>query len=140
MTQRRVTQEVVEADVTASVVQRRFTQLVVEADYIPQADRGITNMPLTLLTTPLTVASVPVSAVYYMRHVRITNTSSFPVKASVSIGADSIATRWLSNYTIAPNDVYDWQGEEVIPAGQIVQAVCDTGAVCIIETDGVLAT
>jgi hypothetical protein len=43
MTQRQVTQEVVEADVKASTTQRRVSQVVVEVDIRPAAQRQITQ-------------------------------------------------------------------------------------------------
>lgn len=138
--QRRSSQEIVETDLVAAVVQRQFSQVMVEADVVLVADAGVGIGPIPLPTTAIDIYNVQVKAILEMKHLRIENTSGSPVAVYVSVGSDAPATRWLSGYSIPANDAYDWEGWEIIPALGKIQAFAAVANVCNLYLDGVLQT
>jgi hypothetical protein len=105
------------------------------------ADAGKNIGPTQLTGAAATIYTAPTSpGKFYMRHVRFVNTSGSPVAVYMSIGADAVATRWISGFAVPANDVEDWSGFEVVGSSVIIQAWAAVASVVNLIIDGVEET
>lgn len=75
----------------------------------------------------------------HVRHIHILNTTAGALTATLSIGADGAATRFLDAYPIPAKGTYDWSGFMPMDTGEKMQGF-GSGAGLTIIVSGVRVT
>ncbi len=96
------------------------------------AGSTLTNAAVTYYTTPANTTAI-------IKNATACNTSASPVKLTVTIGGTGVPQTIISARTIGPGatDSLPELVNQVLPAGTIISAKDDTGAVTGFEVSGV---
>lgn len=92
--------------------------------------------PVAMGTSATTFYTAPGSTTAIVRHLRVVNTTNGPITFKMSIGADAAGTRIYSDFSVPANDVYIWNGFEVLAAGETLRGVA-AGAGLTLTVSGI---
>jgi hypothetical protein len=92
--------------------------------------------PDHLTTTATTKLTVAANEKAIIRHIHVSNPSGGAVTLTMSIGADTTATRIFDAYSIAAGSVFDHYPMYVLEETEIMQAFAGTANVLTLTIDG----
>src|SRR5664280_1745442 len=95
--------------------------------------------PAFLTGSAATLYTVPASTSAILRYLRLTNTSEAAVDVTLSVGADSAATRFLA-VTVPANSAVDWTGMIPLATTELVQGKAGTASAVSVILAGVETT
>ena len=89
------------------------------------ADTVAPIAPYPVTTSAATVYEVPAGSTFVMRSIHATNVSHATTEVYLSIGEDSVDSRWLSGLALDGGQAYSWSGFFPITSGTKIQAFAD---------------
>jgi hypothetical protein len=92
--------------------------------------------PAFLTTTATTKLTVSASEKAIIRHIHVENPSAGAVPFTMSIGADTTATRIFDAYSIGANQILDHMCLYVLDAAEIIQAFAGTANILTLTING----
>ena len=93
----------------------------------PQA---LTGVAATIYTTPAATTAV-------VRAVHVVNETTTSAAFTLSVGVDGAGKRFFYAQQVAPGDSFDWSGNLVLAAGDVLQAYASAPAALTITISGV---
>jgi hypothetical protein len=93
--------------------------------------------PAQPTATAATLYTVPASTITVLRFIRFVNTTGTDRTITLSIGADSAATRFFPATTIPAGGALDWSGSIPMTAGEIIQGSSSAAAAVNVIIAGV---
>lgn len=94
---------------------------------------ALTNVAVTQYTVPAVTTAV-------LRSIHVANESAADHTFTLSIGTDGAGKRLFKDQPVAVGDSFDWTGNVVLAAAEIVQALADTGATLTLVISGIEVT
>lgn len=96
--------------------------------------------PTQLTASAATVYTVPASTTTILRNIHVVNTDTVARAFTLSIGADSAATRLYSAATLQPGAMLTWTGFQVLTAGDTLQSFASAVSAITLTISGVEAS
>lgn len=96
--------------------------------------------PTALTNAAVTQYTVPGATTTTIRSIHVCNESAASHDFTLSIGVDGAGKRLFKNQTVPAGDSFDWTGNIVLTAGEVLQALADAGAVLTLVVSGVETT
>lgn len=96
--------------------------------------------PHSVNNTEDTLYTVPGATQAIIQNVHICNVTGSAATIKLSIGADAVGTRLLSDFSVPANGTYDWSTFQVLEATETLRATGGTDNALTITVSGVLVT
>lgn len=93
--------------------------------------------PTALTNAAVTQYTVPALTTTTIRSIHVCNESAASHDFTLSIGADGAGKRIFKNQQVGIGDSFDWTGNIVLAAGEVLQALADAGAVLTLVVSGI---
>lgn len=96
--------------------------------------------PAALATSAATVYTAPATAGTYVaiRHIHICNETATAAWVTLSLGVDAAGKRLWYQQSIGAYDNYDWTGNIVMNASEVIQAYAQTAATLTATISGIV--
>lgn len=96
--------------------------------------------PTALTAAAVTQYTAPALTTATIRSIHVCNESAAQHDFTLSIGVDGAGKRLFKNQVVPAGDSFDWTGNIVLAAGELVQALADAGAVLTLVVSGIETT
>lgn len=96
--------------------------------------------PTALTTSAVTQYTAPALTTAVLRSVHVANETAADHNFTLSIGTDGAGKRLWKSRTVPANDSFDWSGNIVLAAAEVVQALADAGTSLTLTISGVEIT
>ncbi len=106
---------------------------------MPDALKRLTG-PAALANSAATVYTVPAATTAVLRHLRVVNETAATATFTASIGTDAAGKRIFYAQAVGPGDAFDWTGNIVLTAAEVLQAYASTAAALTLTVSGVEST
>lgn len=93
--------------------------------------------PAALANSAATVYTVPGSTTAVVRHLRVVNETGAGATFTISIGTDGAGKRVWYQESIAAGDSYDWTGNLVLAATEVLQAYASAATTLTLTVSGI---
>jgi hypothetical protein len=95
------------------------------------------STPLALTTTAATVYTAPASTTTTVTAIHVANEGAAPATFTLSVGADGAGKRFFYGVTVYVGDSFDWGGQLVLAAGEVLQAYASAATALTLTVSGV---
>ncbi len=96
--------------------------------------------PAALANAAATVYTVPAATTAVMRCLRVVNEGATSATFTVSIGTDGAGKRIFYAQAVTPGDSFDWTGNIVLTATEVLQAYASAATTLTLTISGVEST
>lgn len=93
--------------------------------------------PVALTTSATTVYTVPASTRTAARSLRVVNEGASAATFTVSVGTDGAGKRVWFAQAVQPGDGYDWTGNLILVAAEVLQAYASANTTLTLTMSGV---
>ena len=96
--------------------------------------------PAALANSAATVYTVPAATTAILRHLRVVNETAVTATFTASIGADAAGKRIFYAQAVGPGDAFEWTGNIVLAATEVLQAYASAATTLTLTVSGVEST
>lgn len=96
--------------------------------------------PVLLPANATTVYTVPAATTTAVRAIHVANESAAAATFTLSIGVDAAGKRFFYQQSVDPGTSFDWTGNLVLAAGEVLQASGAAAAALTLTLSGVEAS